>query len=227
MPKMRTTWNLLRIVFCTVTALGATGCIGCLTTDDTAGSGDAGASNETTEGTTVDGPLSALKALSNLASGAESLQAELANMEPVDPVHFSVLLEALPMAPGDEWTADDPRGETNQMGAFSISMASNTFRHEDGAEIEVTISDFAFNQFAYSGFAMAANFSQESTEGYNRGITIGDDPGREEYDFESRRGSRELLFGKRYHIKVEGREVEPEDLEPWHGRVDTDVLPTE
>ena len=74
---------------------------------------------------------------------------------------------------------------------------------------------------------MAANFSQESTEGYNRGITIGDDPGREEYDYESRRGSRELLFGKRYHIKVEGRQVEPEDLEPWHGRVDTDVLPTE
>ncbi len=224
---MRTKWNLLLVVFFTATALGATGCIGCFTTDDTAGSGEAGASNETTEGTTVTGPLSALEALSNLASGAESLQAELADMEPVDPVHFSVLLDALPMAPGDEWTADEPRGETNQMGAFSMSTASNTFRHEDGAEIEVTISDFAFNQIAYSGFAMAANFSQESTEGYNRGITIGDDPGREEYDYESRRGSRELLFGKRYHIKVEGRQVEPEDLEPWHGRVDTDVLPTE
>ncbi len=224
---MRTTLNPLLVVFVTATALGATGCIGCFTTsDDAASSGDAGTPAGTTDGTNG-GPLDALKALSNLANGAGSLQAELAEMEPVDPVHFSLLLDALPMAPGGEWTADEPRGETNQMGAFSISVASNTFRHADGAQIEVTISDFAFNQFAYSGFAMAANFSQESTEGYNRGIMVGDDPGREEFDFDSRRGSRELLYGKRYHIKVEGRGIEPEDLAPWYERVDTNVLPTE
>ena len=64
------------------------------------------------------GPLSALEALSNLASGAESLQAELADMEPVDPVHFSVLLDALPMAPGDEWTADEPRGRDQPDGGL-------------------------------------------------------------------------------------------------------------
>lgn len=91
----------------------------------------------------------------------------------------------------------------------------------------MTISDFAYNQLAYSGFTLAAAFSQESTEGYNRGITVGDDPGREEFDYDSQQGVRELLHGKRYHIRVEGEQIMPEDLEPWHGYVRTDVLPTE
>ena len=113
------------------------------------------------------------------------------------------------------------------MGDFSMSMASNTYRHVDGAEIEVAISDFTYNQLAYSGFTLAAAFSQESTEGYNRGITVGDDPGREEFDYERQNESRELLHGKRYHIKVDGRRVMPEDLESWHDLIDTDNLPTE
>ena len=187
--------------------IGASGCIGCFVTSDDAAESPMGSEPApgVTEGTNVTGPLGALGALANLANDAQSLQAELATMEPVDPVHFSVLLDALPDAPSDAWTAGEPRGETNQMGDFSMSVASNTFRRDDGAEIEVTISDFAFNQFAYSGFTLAAAFSQESTEGYNRGITVGDDPGREEFDYASERGSRELLYGKRYHIKVEGR----------------------
>ena len=218
--------NLWLYAFVSIAALGAGGCSGCFSTSDDAASSN-GHPAETTEGTNVTGPLSALQALSNLADGAESLQTELADMEPVDPVHFSVLLDVLPESPGDEWTAEEPHGQTNQMGAFSISTASNTFRRDDGAEIEVTVSDFAFNQLAYTGFAMAANFSQESTEGYNRGITVGDDPGREEFDYESQRGTREILYGKRYHIKVEGRRVEPEALEVWHDRLNTDALPIE
>ena len=35
------------------------------------------------------------------------------------------------------------------------------------------------------------------------------------------------LHGKRYHIKVDGRRVMPEDLESWHDLIDTDNLPTE
>lgn len=106
-------------------AVGASGCIGCFATgDDEAASsaaGDSPASAETTVGTNVTGPLSALGALANLANDAQSLQAELATLEPVDPVHFSVLLDALPDAPSDAWTAGEPRGETNQMGDFSMA----------------------------------------------------------------------------------------------------------
>ena len=210
-----------------VSMAAAGGCAGCFGS----GAEDAASEAETTSvGTNVTGPLSALGALANLANDAESLQkklADLADMEPVDPVHFSVLLDALPDPPADEWTADEPRGETNQMGQFSMSVASNTFRRDDGAEIEVTISDFAFNQLAYSGIAMAAAFSQESTEGYNRGITVGDDPGREEFEYDTANGSREVLRGKRFHIKIDGRDVTPEDLEDWYSRVKIEALPLE
>ena len=216
--------KLERVLLCGVASVfmvAASGCAGCVGS----GGGESTTDDEvTTTGTSVEGPLSALRALSNLANDAESLQAEIVNMEPVDPVHFSVLLEALPDAP-DEWTSGEPRGQTNQMGGFSMSMASNDFRRDDGTEMEVTISDFAFNQLAYSGFAMGAAFSQETTEGYNRGITVGEDPGREEFDYDSREGSREVLYRKRYHIKVSGRQVTPEDLETWYARVKKDVLP--
>lgn len=225
MIRAKTLRNVVLSTVATVAVMGANGCGSSDETESPAGGETA--SEVTTPGANIDGPLGVLRGLANLASNAESLQAEIANMEPVDPVHFSVLLEALPDPPGDEWTVGEPRGQTNQMGGFSMSVASNTFRRDDGAQIEVTISDFAFNQFAYSGFAMAAAFSQESTEGYNRGITVGDDPGREEFDYDSQRGSRELLYGKRYHIKVSGRQISPEDLETWYGRVKKDTLPLE
>ena len=222
-----------RLPYTIAIALGAvvsaSGCIGNLVTNDTS-EGETDTLSEDTptsspsESPNLTNPLGALGALADLANNAESLQTELATMEPVDTVHYSVLLDALPETPGNEWTAGEPRGETNQLGDFSVSIASNTFRRDDGAEIEVTISDFAFNQIAYSGFRLAAAFSQDSTEGYNRGITVGDDPGREEFDYDSQRGSRELLHGKRYHIKVEGDGVAPEDLESWHSYVKTDVL---
>ncbi len=141
-------------------------------------------------------------------------------------MHFSTLLEALPEAP-DDWTAEEPRGETTQMSMFSISNASNTYRGPDDQRIILTISDFAFNKLAYAGFTMAAAFSQETTEGYDRGITVGDDPGREEFNHEQRRGERQVLYGKRYHIEVEGRNVSPEDLDTWYRRVNKDGLPLE
>ena len=151
--------NMLVYPVAIVSMAAAGGCAGCFGS----GAEDSASENEVTSvGTNVTGPLSALGALANLANNTESLQAELADlaeMEPVDPVHFSVLLDALPDPLADEWTADEPRGETNQMGQFSMSVASNTFRRDDGVEIEVTISDFAFNQLAYSGFTMAAAFS--------------------------------------------------------------------
>ena len=230
--RVKTLERMLVHAVALAAAVGASGCIGCFVTSDTNDEDTESpvgpeATPEPSDGTNVTGPLSALGALANLANDAESLQAELANMEPVDPVHFSVLLDALPDAPGDEWTAGEPSGQTNQMGDLSMSVVSNTFRRNDGAEIEVTISDFAFNQLAYSGFTLAAAFSQESTDGYNRGITVGEDPGREEFDYDSQQGSRELLYGKRYHIKVEGERIVPEDLVPWHSYVKTDVLPVQ
>ena len=72
---------------------------------------------------------------------------------------------------------------------------------------------------------LAANFSQETTEGYNKGIKLGDDPGREEFQSERKRGERTVLYGKRYNIVVKGTGIQPEDLGEWYGLVRKQTLP--
>ena len=198
----------------------AAGCAGCIP-------GSSSSEDEvTSEGANVNNPLGLLKGLGDLANKAEELQAELENMTPVDPVHFSTLIEALPDAPSG-WTAGKPKGATNQMGGYSLSNASNTYEGPDGKQMTVQITDMAFNQAAYLALSIGAGFSQETTEGYNKGITVGDDPGREEFNTERKTGKRNVAHGKRYNIEVGGRNIMAEDLDSWYKLVKKDTLPLE
>ena len=172
-------------------------------------------------------PLKALGALQDLASEAENLQKELENMPAVETVHFSKLIEALPDVPAG-WTATDPKGATTQMGQAKISNAKRQYR-EDGGEREITVSidDFAFHKMLYLPLFMAAKFSQETTEGYKKGITVGDWPGMDEYNYQRKRGQRALLVHKRYHVKIAVRNAASEEFDIWMKRVKTDILPVQ
>jgi hypothetical protein len=112
------------------------------------------------------------------------------------------------------------------MGNFKMSTASRRYTAE-GKSIDITISDYAFNKALYVPFSMMAMLSQESTEGYNKGITVGEDPGREEYKTASKRGDRQVLYLKRYHCAVKGSGIEPEELEEWYNAIKKDKLPKE
>lgn len=183
-------------------------------------------SEVTEEGVDVEkNPLGALGALAKAGQDLQNLQEELANMPTVEAVHFSVLINALPDVPGG-WTADDPRGSTNEMGDYKMSQASRTYSREGGDErVDVEIQDWAFNQAIYLPFFLQAGFSQESTEGYSKGIKMGEDPGREEYTFSSRSGQRSVLVNKRFHVQVRINNMEAEALNEWWPRVKTAELP--
>lgn len=183
-------------------------------------------SEVTEEGVDVEkNPLGALGALAKAGQDLQNLQEELANMPTVEAVHFSVLISALPDVPGG-WTADDPRGSTNEMGDYKMSQASRTYSREGGDErVDVEIQDWAFNQAIYLPFFLQAGFSQESTEGYSKGIKMGEDPGREEYTFSSRSGQRSVLVNKRFHVQVRINNMEAEALNEWWPRVKTAELP--
>ncbi len=180
----------------------------------------------TEEGVDVSNPLGALSALSGLAGDMKEMQEEMEAMEPVDPLPFQTLIdEGLPEPPNG-WTAPKSRGSANSMGNFQITQASRRYENQaDGKTIDVSISDWAFNRAVYAPFMLAANFSQESTEGYNKGIKLGDDPGREEFQYERKRGERTVLYAKRYNIVVKGTGIEPADLEEWYGLVRKQNLP--
>jgi hypothetical protein len=91
--------------------------------------------------------------------------------------------------------------------------------------VDVEINDWAFHQAVYLPFMMQAKFSQETTEGYSKGITVGEDPGREEYKTASRQGSRSVLVRKRFHTKIDVHDMGPEALQEWWGRVKVAALP--
>jgi hypothetical protein len=200
-----------------VLVLGLAGC---------GGSSEESSSEVTEEGVDVaKNPLGALGALAKAGQDLESFQKELANMPPTEAVHFSVLINALPDVPGG-WTADDARGSTNQMGDYKMSEANRTYRKDGGEErVEVQIQDWAFNQAIYIPFFLQAGFSQESTEGYSKGIKMGEAPGREEYTISSRSGQRSVLVNKRFHVQVRIDNMEPDALNEWWPLVKTAELP--
>jgi hypothetical protein len=170
-------------------------------------------------------PLGALSAIADAGKDLQKWQEELANMPPVEVVHFAELVKALPDVPSG-WAADDPKGETNQMGDFKMSRASRSYHNESGEErVEVTIEDWAFNQAIYVPFIMQSRFSQETMDGYSKGITVGEDPGREEYQTKSRQGSRSILAKKRYHTKIDIENADASLFDEWWPRVKIGDLP--
>ncbi len=176
------------------------------------------------EGVDVKDPLGMLSALGSAGKELEKAQKELEAMPATDPVHFSKLIEVLPDAPSG-WTATEPKGSSNEMGAFKVSEASREYRNESGQRVKVEVSDWAFNKALYLPFFLQAKFSQESTDGYSKGITMGEDPGREEYNIKSKDGNRVVLLNKRYHTKVSVNDLPKESIEEWWGRLKTSALP--
>ena len=189
-------------------------------------SSDESAAPITKEGVDVkNNPLGALSALVDAGKELENWQQEIANMPPTETVHFSELIKALPDVPNG-WTADDPRGSTSEMGTFKMSRASRTYTMEGSDErVEVTVEDWAYNQAVYIPFMMQARFSEETTEGYSKGITVGEDPGREEYRTASRSGNRSILARKRYHTKIDINNLDASAFDEWWPRVKISELP--
>jgi len=169
-------------------------------------------------------PLGVIGALGNIASDMESFQKEIENMKAVETVHFSTLLAALPDPPAG-WNADEPKGSTTQLGDFKTSEAHRVYTSGTGQEVEVTIQDWAFHRAVYLPFLMAARLSQESSDGYNRGIRIAGDPGREEYQTESKSGERTVLRKKRYCTKIRIEGLPASAFDEWYARVKVDALP--
>jgi len=180
----------------------------------------------TSEGVDVENdPLGFISALGSIGSDLSNLQEELEAMPDVDPVHFNDLMPVLPEAPSG-WTAADPKGQTTNMAGTQISNVSQVFTEDDGdGRVEITISDWAFNKAVYVPFMMQAKFSQETTEGWSKGITVGEDPGREEFNTQRRSGERTVLHGKRYPIQIKIRNQDAEAFDEWWKRVQTGELP--
>ena len=196
--------------------------LGCSSSPDE----DASSDEVTSEGIDIkDDPLGALGALAGIGDELQNLQQELEEMPDVEAVHFNDLMPGLPDPP-DGYTADDPKGSTNQMGDTKISTVSRTYRADDGdGEVRVEISDWAFHKALYVPFVMQSKFSQETTESWNKGITVGEDPGREQYQTNTQMGERTVLLRKRFPVRISIRNLPAEAFDEWWAAVKKDELP--
>ena len=168
-------------------------------------------------------PLDAIQKALELGKEIGNANSDTAvEQEPVAPISFKDLLEHLPKPP-QGWTAKEPMGETTSIGSYGISQVSQTYSQADKI-ITVTIFDWAFNSSLYTPFLLTTKFSQESTEGYNKGIKIGDIPGREEYRYQSRQGSLNLLLDSRFFVRIDGDAIEEQELREWWSKIDRHSL---
>lgn len=154
-------------------------------------------------------PIAALGQIQEAVQKAEKAAKETQEMKAVDPVHFSKLLELLPKAPSG-FTADgEPRGETTNAMGFKVSMAEQSYSAE-GKSLQVKITDGAFNAPLYTVITMAAQFARESTDGYEKGITLDGNPGVEKWRKDGGDAELNVVVGKRFFVEVQGSGITPE-----------------
>lgn len=160
-------------------------------------------------------PIAALSQIQEAVEKAGQAAKEAEQMKPVEPVHFSKLIELLPKAAAG-FTADgEPRGETTNAMGFRISMAEQSFSAE-GRSLQVKLTDGAFNAPLYAVITMAAQFAKESTEGYEKGVTLDGCPGIEKWQKEGGDAELNVVVGKRYFVEVQGSGITPETVrEVW------------
>ncbi len=167
-------------------------------------------------------PVTALGQITEAAKKASEAAKEASEMKPVDPVSFNALLPLLPPAPAG-WTAEEPRGETSSGMGFKVSDAERSYTKGD-QRLHVKILDGAYNALIYAGVTMAAQFSHESTEGYEKGVTIDGNPGVEKWNKASKRGELSVIVGKRFLVEIDASPVEPDFVRTVYAGIDKGKL---
>jgi len=170
-------------------------------------------------------PFTALGQLSDAAKKAADTAKEMEEMKPVDPVSFNVLLPLLPEAPAGFTAAGEPRGETTQAMGFKISEVERSYTKGD-QHLQIKIVDGAYNSLIYAGVTMAAQFARESTEGFEKGVTIDGNPGIEKWNKSSKRGEIDVVVAKRFLVSIDASPVEADFARSVYNSLDKAKLAT-
>lgn len=166
-------------------------------------------------------PFAAVQKILELSQDS-ALEEDASQKQALNPVSFRELLEYLPQSPRG-WEEEKPKGQTTSFGEYSISQVEQSYFNAD-KQMTVSIFDWAFNSALYAPFLLSTEFSQESTEGYNKGIKIGDFPGRENYDYNTSKGSLNLLINRRFFVRIDGKNIDSQELRDWWEKLDYESL---
>jgi hypothetical protein len=140
------------------------------------------------------------KGLSAMASGGDP------NAKPVEPLSIDSLKSVLPELSG--WERSKPTGE-RMTAPVNYAEAEVRFTKGD-SQVTAKIVDSALNQMLVAPFAMflAAGYEKETERGYEKGVKVGDYPGWEKWDSESKDGELNAIVNKRFIVQIEGRQID-------------------
>jgi hypothetical protein len=147
----------------------------------------------------------AAKGAADLAAGLGAAFGGDPNVKPVDPVSFRDLIALLPSPAG--WEREKPTGERM---TSPVSFADASVRLMKGeATVTVKITDSGFNQLLVAPFAMflAGNYEKE-TSGLRKSVKIGDAPGLEKWDSQTKSGDLNVIVNKRFIVEVDGSSID-------------------
>ena len=143
-----------------------------------------------------------------------------------EPVHFNKLLPFLPDKV-DGFTAEKARGSTGGAMGFKMTEVSRIYHKgaEDAPErVTVKITDGTVNQYFAAAYAAASQFSNETTEGYEKGFTLDGYQAVEKYSTESKNGQLTVMVGGRYLVEIDIDGLESKDLQEWWKKIDAKKL---
>lgn len=163
------------------------------------------------------------KGMADMAKAMQGMAAAIggggADGKPVEPVATDVLKATLPSVSG--WTMDPPEAE-RMTSPIAFSQVEATYKKGD-AEVEMKIVDTGYAQMLIAPWSMflASGYSRENSDGYEKSVSVGGNPGFEKWDSSSKRGELNIFAGKRFMVTVEGRDLaDTKLLHEFASRVD-------
>lgn len=123
-----------------------------------------------------------------------------------DVVDYEVLKALMPEVSG--WTQSGLRGEQTSA-PIKVSRAEARYARGDG-NIELEIIDASLNPMflAPMSIFLSAGFSERSDEGFKRSVKIGEYPGIEEWNNDSKRGEVTAVVNNRFMVQATGHGVD-------------------
>jgi hypothetical protein len=143
--------------------------------------------------------------------------------KPVDPISFQQLQTVLPAVSG--WEMEKPRGERMTM-PVPFSQTEATYKKGE-AEIDVKIVDSAFSSLLVAPWAMflTAGYEKETSDGYEKSVNVGGNPGFEKWNSNDKDGELNLVVAKRFLVTIEGNRIgDAKVLHEFASKLDTNKL---
>lgn len=137
----------------------------------------------------------------------------------IEPVTFQALQSTLPEVPG--WEKEEPRG---QRMTSPVPFSQSEVQYQKGdSRLDVKVVDSGFAPLLIAPWSMmlAVGYSRESTEGYEKAVSVNGQPAFEKWNSESKDGELNILVDKRFLVSIEGDEIaDTKILHEVAGRMD-------